>query len=122
MKISKKGFKDICAEVAAKNVSDTLETAKRINDENGSDFAHNRMLMDVVCTKLLVKALGFEDDNVELEIPKEKFDDAKNKAVDKASDGMDSPAGRLLMVLEAVHFTSLLAKRLFGEEAEDESN
>ena len=35
MKISKRKFSDICAEVSAKNVSDTIETAKRINDENG---------------------------------------------------------------------------------------
>ena len=121
MKISKKEFKDACAEVAAKNVSDTLETAKRMNDEDGSDFAYNRMLMDVVCTKLLVKALGFGDDNEELEITKEKFDDAKNKVADKASDGMDSAGGKLVMTLEAIHFTSLLAKRLFGEETEDEA-
>lgn len=122
MRISKRGFADICAEVTAKNVSDTLETAKRLNDENGSDFAYNRMLMDAVCTKLLVKALGFGDDAEELEITKEKFDEAKDKVVGKASDGMDDVAGKLVMMLEAIHFTALLAKRLFGEETKDESN
>ncbi len=122
MKLSKRKFSDICAEVSAQNVSDTLENAKRINDENGSEFAHTRLLMDVLCTKYLVKALGFGDYNEELEITEETFDDAKNKTIELASDGMDSTDGKFVMMLEAIHFTSLLAKRLFGEETEDESN
>lgn len=121
MKLSKRKFSDICAEVSAKNVSDTIETAKRINDENGTEFAHTRLLMDVLCTKFLVKALGFEDENSELEITKETFDEAKNKTIDLASDGMDSADGKFVMTLEAIHFTTLLAKRLFGEETEDEA-
>ena len=122
MKLSKRKFSDICAEVSAKNVSDTIETAKRINDENGTEFAHTRLLMDVLCTKFLVKALGFEDENSELEITKEMFEEAKYKVMDLAGDGMDDASGKLVMTLEAIHFTTLLAKRLFGEETKDESN
>ena len=121
MKISKRKFSDICAEVSAKNVSDTIETAKRINDENGTEFAHTRLLMDVLCTKFLVKALGFGDDNEELEITKETFDDAQKETIDLACGGMDSAGGRLVMTLEAIHFTELLAKRLLGEEKKDEA-
>lgn len=121
MKISKRKFGDICAEVSAKNVSDTIETAKRINDENGTEFAHTRLLMDVLCTKFLVKALGFGDDNEELEITKETFDDAQKETIDLASGGMDGAEGKLIMTLEAIHFTELLAKRLFGEETRDEA-
>lgn len=122
MKLSKRKFSDICAEVSAKNVSDTIETAKRINDENGTEFAHTRLLMDVLCMKYLVKALGFGDDNEELEITKETFNDAQNEAIGLASDGMDDASGKLIMTLEAIHFTELLAKRLFGKETKDESN
>ena len=71
--------------------------------------------------KYLVKALGFGDENEELEITKETFDDAQKETIDLASGGMDGAEGKLIMTLEAIHFTELLAKRLFGEETKDEA-
>ena len=121
MRISKKKFGDICAEVAAENSVQTLKTAQRLNDEKGGELAYTKTLMNVLFTKQLVKALGFKDDDSEIEITKESFGDVANMVVANADEGMDSPALRLIMVLEAVHFTTLLAKRLFGEETEDET-
>ena len=122
MKISKKEFKDICADVSAENSLQTLKTAQKLNDENGGELAYTKTLMNVLFTKQLIKVLGFQDDDSEIEITKESFGDVATKVVANADEGMDSPAGRLIMVLEAVHFTTMLAKRLFGEETEDESN
>lgn len=121
MKISKKKFKDICADVSAENSLQTLKTAQKLNDEKGGELAYTKTLMNVLFTKQLIKAFGFQDDDSEIEITKESFGDVANKVVANADEGMDSPAGRLIMVLEAVYFTTMLAKRLFGEETNDEA-
>ncbi len=121
MKISKKEFNDICAEVSAKNSMNTLETAKRLEDEKGGELAYTKMLMNVLFMKRIVRYLGFEDDNSVVEITKDTFEDAAQMVIATADKEMDSPEGKLIMLLEAMHFTALLKKRLFGEETEDEA-
>ena len=104
MRISKKEFNDICAEVSAKNSMDTLETAKKLEDEKGGEIAYTKMLMNVLFTKQIVRCLGFEDDNSVVEITRDTFEDVAQKVIATADKDMDDPAGKLIMLLEAMHF------------------
>ena len=109
MKISKKEFGDICAEVSAQNVAEAANIAESKGSKN-----HGRI------GKRLIDALGFEDEDTEVEITKEMFSDATQKAIEKSADDLNGEAG-LIMMLESVLFTSMLDERLFGEETKDEA-
>lgn len=120
MKISKKKLGDICAEVSAQNVAEAANLAESMGSKNHGKIGVGKLLMDVLIGKRLIQTLGLEDDDAEVEITKEMFSDATQKVIEKSADDLEGEAG-LIMVLEAVHFTTMLAKRLFGEEKEDEA-
>lgn len=121
MKISKKKLGDICAEVSAKNIAETMEIAKQHGKENGAQLGYGKLLMDVLLGKYLIKALNFEDDDTEIEITKDVFSDATQKVVSMSFDGLEGEAG-LVMMLESVVFTSKIEERLFGKETDDEAD
>ena len=120
MKISKKKFGDICAEVSAQNVAEAANLAESKGSKNGGKLGYGKLLMDVLLGKYLIQALDFGDDDTEVEITKEMFSDAAQKAIEKSADDLNGEAG-LIMMLESVLFTSMLDERLFGEETNDEA-
>ena len=120
MKISKKEFGDICAEVSAQNVAEAANLAESMGSKNHGKIGIGKLLMDVLIGKRLIDALGFEDEDTEVEITKEMFSDATQKAIEKSADDLSGEAG-LIMMLESVLFTSKLEERLFGEETKDEA-
>ena len=120
MKISKKKLGDICAEVSAQNVAEAANIAESKGSKNHGKIGIGKLLMDVLIGKRLIDALGFEDEDTEVEITKEMFSDATQKAIEKSADDLNGEAG-LIMMLESVLFTSMLEERLFGEETKDEA-
>lgn len=121
MKISKKRLGDICAEVSAQNIAEAANIAESIGSKNHGKIGIRKLLMDVLISKHLVDALGFEDDDTEVEITKEMFSDATQKVIEKSADDLSGEAG-FIMMLESVVFTTKLEERLFGKETKDESN
>lgn len=120
MKISKKKLGDICAEVSAQNVAEAANLAESMGSKNHGKIGIGKLLMDVLIGKHLIDALGFEDEDTEVEITKEMFSDATQKVIEKSADDLSGEAG-LIMMLESVVFTSKLEERLFGEEKKDEA-
>lgn len=120
MKISKKEFSDICAEVSAQNVTEAANIAESMGSKNHGKIGIRKLLMDILIGKHLIDALGFEGEDTEVEITKEMFSDATQKVIEKSADDLNGEAG-LVMMLESVLFTSKLEVRLFGEETKDEA-
>ena len=120
MKISKKKLGDICAEVSAQNVAEAANLAESMGSKNHGKIGVGKLLMDVLIGKHLIDALGFEDEDTEVEITKEMFSDATQKVIEKSADDLSGEAG-LIMMLESVVFTTKLEERLFGEETKDEA-
>lgn len=121
MKISKKKIGDICAEVSAQNVAEAANLAESMGSKNHGRIGIGKLLMDVLIGKHLIEALGFEDEDTEVEITKEMFSDATQKVIEKSADDLSGEAG-LIMMLESVVFTTKLEERLFGKEKKDEGN
>lgn len=119
MKLTRKAFMEMGAEVSAKRAVD-FENMLKEKGANDSErmFPTLMVLMGGLTMNRLADNLGLTKEDNEVDVTKEMFDDAMSEVV---ADATSSENASIITGLETTIFCIKLSDALFGKENEDET-